>query len=91
MIRIPLIHLESSMTLFKIYNLPTFNHDIGKSLKYRLEGNNCAVTKNQKHFAVLTESNFIRCTLVAGHYCNIDNSLYHADPSTWCLPASHVL
>ena len=43
MIRIPLIDLDSSMTLFKIYNLPIFNHDIGKSLKYRLEGNNLAV------------------------------------------------
>ena len=87
MIRIPLIDLDTSMTLFKIYNLPIFNHDIGKSLKYRLEGNNLAVKKDQKYFAILTESNFIRCTLAAGHFCNIDNALYHADSSTWCLPA----
>ena len=33
MICIPLIHLDSSMTLFKIFNIPIFNHDIGKSLK----------------------------------------------------------
>ena len=39
MIRIPLIDLDSSMTLFRIYNLSIFNHEIGKSLKYRLEGN----------------------------------------------------
>ena len=89
MIRIPLIDLDSSMTLFKIYNLPIFNHDIGKSLKYRLEGNNLAVTKDQKYFAVLTESNFIRCTLAAGHFCNIDNALYHADSRTCCLPAMY--
>ena len=31
------------MSLLKNYNLPIFNHDIGKSLKYRLEGNNLAV------------------------------------------------
>ena len=55
-IRIPLIDLDSSMTLFKIYNLPIFNHDIGKSFEYRLEGNNLAVTKDQNYFAVLTES-----------------------------------
>ena len=30
MIRIPLIDLDSSMTLFRIYNLPIFNHNIGK-------------------------------------------------------------
>ena len=89
MIRIPLIDLDSSMTLFKIYNLPIFNHDIGKSLKYRLEGNNLAVTKDQKYFAILSESNFIRCTLAAGHFCNIDNALYHVDSSTWCLPAMY--
>ena len=47
MIRIPLIDLASSMTLFKIYNLHISNHDIGKSLKYRLQGNNLAVTKDQ--------------------------------------------
>ena len=75
MIRIPLIDLDSSMTLFKIYNLPIFNHDIGKLLKYRLEGNNLAVTKDQTYCVILTESNFIRCTLAAGHFCNIDNAL----------------
>ena len=89
MIRIPLIDLDSSMTLLKIYNLPIFNHDIGISLKYRPEGNNCAVTKDQKYFAILTEFNFIRSTLAAGHFCNIDNVLYHADSSTWCLPAMY--
>ena len=89
MIRIPLIDLGSSMTLFKIYNLPTFTHDIGKSLKYRLEGNNLAVTKDKKYFAILTESNFIKCTLAAGHFCNIDNALYHAYSSTWYLPAMY--
>ena len=89
MIKIPLIDLYSSITLFKIYNLPIFNHDIGKSLKYRVEENNLAVTKYQKYFAILTESNCIRCTLAAGHFCNIDNALYHDDSSTWCLPAMY--
>ena len=89
MIRIPLIDLDSSMTHFKIYNLPIFNHDIGKSLKYRLEGNNLVIIKDQKYFAVLTEPNFIRCTLAARHFCNIDNALYPADSSTWCLPAMY--
>ena len=69
-----------------IYNLPIFNHDIGKSLKYRLEGNNLAVTKD----LTFPESIFIRCTLAAGHFCNIDNALYHADSNTWCLPAMYA-
>ena len=89
MIRIPLIDHDSNMTLFQIYNLPIFNHDFGKSLKYRLVGNNLAVTKDQKYFVIFTESNFIRCTLSVGHLHNIDNALYHADSSTWCLPAMY--
>ena len=89
MIRIPLSDLDSNMILFKIYNLPIYNHDTGKSLKYRLEGNNLAVTKGQKYFAILSESNFIRCTMAAGHFCNIDNALYHVDSSTCCLPAMY--
>ena len=32
MIKIPLIDLNSSMTLYKIYNLPIYHHDIGKSI-----------------------------------------------------------
>ena len=31
MIKIPQIDLNSSMTLYKIYNLPIYDHDIGKS------------------------------------------------------------
>ena len=45
MIKIPLIDLDSVMNLFKIYNLPIYNHDIGKSLQYVLEGTNLAITK----------------------------------------------
>ena len=37
MIKIPLIDLDSSMTLYKIYNLPIFHHEIGKSLIYNIE------------------------------------------------------
>ena len=77
------------MTLFKIYNLPIFNCHTGKSLKYILEGTNLALTKDQKYVAILTDSDFIRCPLAAGHFCNIDNALYHADSSTWCLPAMY--
>ena len=44
MIRIPLIDLDTCMDLYKIYNLPIYDHYIGKSLTYDLEGTNLAVT-----------------------------------------------
>ena len=47
-IRIPLTDLDSSMNLCKIYNLPIYNHHIGKYLKYQLEGTNLAITKDNK-------------------------------------------
>ena len=39
MIRIPLTDLDSVMNLYKIYNFPIYNHDIGKSLQYILRRN----------------------------------------------------
>ena len=46
MIRIPLIDLDSVMNPYKIYNLPIYNYNIGKSLQYVLEGTNLAITKD---------------------------------------------
>ena len=45
MIRIPLTDLDSGMNLYKIYNLPIYDHYISKSLAYQLEGTNLAVPK----------------------------------------------
>ena len=45
MIRIPLVDLDSGMNLHKIYNLPIFHQNIGKSLKYQPEGTNLAITE----------------------------------------------
>ena len=45
-IRILLADLDSVMDLYKIYNLPIYNHGIGKSLQYVLEGTNLAITKD---------------------------------------------
>ena len=46
MINIPLGDLDSSMTLYKIHNLPTFEPIIKQSLEYQIEGYNLAVTKD---------------------------------------------
>ena len=46
MIRILLIDWDSIMNIYKIYNLPIYNHNIGKSLQYVLQGTNLAITKD---------------------------------------------
>ena len=63
MIRISVIDLDSGMNLYEIYNLPIYNHHIGKSLTYQLEGANLAITKDNKYATILSDTEFIRCTL----------------------------
>ena len=87
MIKIPLIDLDSGMNLYKIYNLPIYHHDIGKSLKYQLEGTNLAVTKDNRYATLLTDAEFITCTLAEGHFCNLNTGLYHIDTNQWCVTA----
>ena len=62
-IRIPLNDLDSGMNLYKIYNLPIYNHHIDNSLKYQLEGTNLAITKDNKYAATLYDAEFIRLLL----------------------------
>ena len=49
MIRILLHDQDSAMHLCKIYNLPIYNHNIGKSILYVSEGTNLAITKDSKY------------------------------------------
>ena len=87
MIKIPLTDLDSSMTLYKIYNLPVFHHEISKSLIYNIEGNNSAVTKVNKYANILSDTEFIKCTLIQGHFCNLNTALNHTDSNPMCLTA----
>ena len=87
MIKIPLLDSDSTMTLYKVHNLPIYNPDIGKSLSYQLEGSNLAVTKDNSYVTILTEAEFIQCTLAQGHFCSLNTALYHIDYSKWCLAA----
>ena len=91
MIRSPLLDTDSTMTLYKVYNLPIYNPTIGKSLSYQLEGSNLAITKDNNYLSILTEAEFIQCTLAQGHFCNLNTTLYHIDYSNWCLVAMFLL
>ena len=68
MTKIPLIELDSSMTLYKVYNLPIIHHEKSKCLIYNIEGNNLAVTKDNKYATILSDTEFIKCTLAQGHF-----------------------
>ena len=68
MIHVPLVDLDSTMTLYKIHNIPIFEPRIKKSLEYQIEGYNLSVTKDNKYASLLTDSQFITCTLAAAHF-----------------------
>ena len=87
MIRIPMLDTDSTMTLYKVYNLPIYNPSIGKSLSYQPEGSNLAITKDNNYVSILTEAAFIQCTLAQDHFCSLNTALYHIDYSNWCLVA----
>ena len=62
LLKIPLVDSDSLMILYRVYNLPIFNHHIGKSLMYNLEAKNFAITKDYKYITTLTDSEFLKCT-----------------------------
>ena len=56
-------------------------------LTYQLEGTNLAVTKDNKYATILSDTEFITCTLVDGHFCKLNTGLYHIDTNRWCITA----
>ena len=87
MINIPLNDLDFSMTLYKIYSLSIFHHEISKSLIYNIEGNNLTATKDNEYATILSDTEFIKCTLAQGHFCNLNTALNHIDLNLMCLTA----
>ena len=87
MIKILLIDLDSSMTLYKIYNLPVFHYEISKSLIYNIEGNNLTVTKDNKYATILSDTESIKCTLTKGHFGNLNTAPNHFESNPMCLTA----
>ena len=87
MIKIPLTDLDSSMTLYKIYYLPIFLHELNKSVIYNIEKNNLVVTKDNKYAIILSDTEFIKFNLAQGHFCNLNTTLNHIDLNLMCLTA----
>ena len=87
LVKIPLVDNQSSLNLYKIYNLPVFNPTIDKSVKYNIEGNSIAVSSDKSYATIPTDTEFIECTLASGHFCSLRSALYHMQTSSWCLTA----
>lgn len=85
LIKLPLIDHDSSLDLYRIYNLPIFNPSIDKALAYHIEANTLAVSKDRKYATIPTDSEFLECTLASGHFCNIRSALYFMQSSKMCI------
>ena len=44
-----------------------------------------AITKDNKYDTILSDTEFIRCTLADGHFCDLNTGLYHIDTNQWCV------
>ena len=73
-----------------MYNVPLFHPHIGKSLQCNIEGNDLAVTKDRNYITLLSEAEFVECTLTQGHFCSLMNALYHARNSDLCLSSLYL-
>ena len=71
LIKLPLIDHDSSLDLYRIYNLPIFNPSLNKVLTYQLEANTLAISTDRNYATIPTESEFLECTLANGHFCNL--------------------
>ena len=87
LIKLPLIDHDSTLDLYKVYNLPVFNPSLNKALSYELETNTLAVSMDRNYVTIPTESEFIECTLASGHFCNLRSALYHMQSSKMCIIA----
>ena len=45
------------------------------------------ITKDNKYAAILSDTGFVKCTFVDGHFCTLNTGLYHIDASQWCVTA----
>ena len=87
LVKVPLVDNQSSLSLYKIYNLPVYNPTIDKSIQYNFEGNSIAISSDRNYATIPTDSEFIECTLASGHFCNLRSALYYMQASKWCLTA----
>ena len=85
LIKLPLMDHDSSLDLYRIYNLPIFNPSLNKALTYQLEANTLAVSTDRNYATIPTESEFLECTLANGHFCNLRSALYHMQSSKLCV------
>ena len=90
LVKIPLVDNQSSLNLFKVYNLPIYNPAIDKSVKYNIEGNSIAISTDNNYATLPSDTEFIECTLASGHFCSLKSALYHMQSSKWCLTALYL-
>ena len=75
LIKILFVDADLAMTLYKVYNLPIFHPQIGKSLQYNIERNFVAITQDRNYVTLLSEAEFIECTLAQGHFCSLEKAV----------------
>ena len=86
---LPLIDRDLQFDLFKAHILPFVHPQLKKVLKYNLESPYIALQNHGNYFVIPINDDILICTILAGHFCNLNTPLYPVDSITEC--AHHLL
>ena len=84
---IPLIDQSLEMDIYKVYNLPALDADVGMQYQYEIENNYLAISRGGVYAALPTEHDMEVCDITEGHLCTMNRALYPVDGLDWCVYA----
>ena len=84
---IPLVDVSTDLDLYRVHNLPAVSVETQISVKYVLEGNYFAITKNRDFVAIPQEDTMLYCESTRQHVCHLNAPLIPRDKCTLCVCA----
>ena len=84
---IPLIDRTLQMDVYKVHNLPALHPDYKMQMKYHLEGEYFAIKKDGLYITLPDDRDMKICKATSGYICMLNQALYPASSSKWCIYA----
>ena len=83
-VSVPLIDKSQPLTVYKIHNFSIFVPELCKQFRYNLPKGFIVITTNGLYNTYLDSNEILSCQLSAGHYCEMNNLLYHINNTHHC-------
>ena len=82
---LPLIDKDLEFDLFKAHSLPLLHPELKKVFTYDLESPYIALRMDSNYFTIPMQDDILTCTILAGHFCNLNTPLYPVSSTTECI------